>query len=192
MIFPEQTAALRRRDLKKRLKSGRCLRFAGSFSPLVSRLIEEKGFDGVYVSGAVLSADRGFPDIGLITLKEAAERAESWIQPVSLPSIADADTGFGGSISCARSVFELERAGLSGMHIEDQDFASAKRCGHLDNKKLIPQEAMAWKIQAACKARRDKNFLIIARTDARSVQGMEGAVQRAKAYIEAGADMIFP
>lgn len=192
MIFPQKTAEQRRRELQKQLKSGRCLRFAGSFSPLVSRLIEEKGFDGVYVSGAVLSADRGLPDTGLITLKEAAERAENWIQPVSLPSVADADTGFGGEISCARSVFEMERAGLSGLHIEDQDFASAKRCGHLDNKKLISQEAMARKIQAACKARRDKNFLIIARTDARSVLGMKDAIQRAKAYVEAGADMIFP
>ena len=190
MIFPQKTAAERRKNLRERLKTGRCLRFAGSFSPLVSRLIEEKGFDGIYVSGAVLSAESGWPDVGLLTLKEAADRAESLAQPVSLPSLADADTGFGGEMNCARAVWELERRGLSGLHIEDQEFP--KRCGHLDNKKLIPSEAMASKIRAAVRARRDKNFLIIARTDARAVSGMEEALERAKAYIEAGADVIFP
>ena len=176
--------------MRDRLKAGRCLRFAGSFSPLVSRLIEEKGFDGVYASGAVLSAESGFPDAGLITLREAAEKAESLIQTVSLPSIADADTGFGGGLSCARAVWEMERRGLSGLHIEDQE--SPKRCGHLDGKRLISAEAMASKIRAAARARRDKNFLIIARTDARAALGLKKAAARARAYLEAGADMIFP
>ena len=162
----------------------------GAFPPLVSRLIEKKGFDGIYISGAVVSSLKAFPDIGLTTLTELGQTAEELIKTSALPSIVDADTGFGGYANVARSVYELEKRGLSGLHLEDQDFP--KRCGHLDQKNLISTEEMVLKIKTAVKARKDKNFLIIARTDARAVEGLEKAVQRAKSYVSAGADMIFP
>ncbi len=190
MMFSKKPFTDKRRELRDKLKSQKCLRFVGAFSPLVARLIEEKGFDGVYVSGAVVSNDRGWPDVGLTTLNEVVDRASNIAQSSFLPSIVDVDTGFGESMNCARSLVEMERGGLSGLHIEDQEFP--KRCGHLDNKKLISMENMVLKIQSIVKARRDKNFLIIARTDAKSVSGMEEAIDRAKAYLEAGADMIFP
>ena len=190
MIFFTKPFEDKRRELRNKLKSQKCLRFVGAFSPLVARLIEEKGFDGVYISGAVVANDKGWPDVGLTTLNEVVDRASNIAQSSSLPSIVDIDTGFGESMNCARSLVEMEQRGLVGLHIEDQEFP--KRCGHLDNKKLIPMEDMVLKIQSMVKARRDKNFLIIARTDAKSVSGMAEAVDRAKAYLEAGADMIFP
>jgi len=189
MIFKQIPAHEKRKSLRKKLNSS-CLRFVGSFSPLVSRLIEQKGFDGIYISGAVVSSLWGWPDIGLTTLTEAANQAENISQSSSLPSLADADTGFGGAVHCARSIYEFEKRGLSACHIEDQSFP--KRCGHLDQKSLIPVEEMLLKIQSAVKARRDKNFLIIARTDARGVEGLDAALERAKAYVSVGADMIFP
>ena len=189
MIFKHISAQEKRQKLKKQLESS-CLRFVGSFSPLVSRLIEQKGFDGLYVSGAVLSSLHGWPDIGLTSLTEVVNCAEGLTQNSILPSIVDADTGFGSESNIVRTVYELEKKGLSGCHIEDQTFP--KRCGHLDEKSLISVEEMVLKIQTAVKARRDRNFLIIARTDARGVEGMEQAVERAKAYVSAGADMIFP
>ena len=189
MIFKQISAQEKRKSLKTQLKSS-CLRFVGSFSPLVSRLIEQKGFDGIYVSGAVLSSLQGWPDIGLTSLTEVADLAESFTQSSVLPSIVDGDTGFGEAGNIARTVYELEKKGLSALHIEDQTFP--KRCGHLDEKNLIPTEEMLFKIQTAVKARKDKNFLIIARTDARGVEGLDQALERAKAYISAGADMIFP
>ena len=190
MIFNDRkTAEEKRRQLKKDVESS-CLRFVGSFSPLVSRLIEQKGFDGLYISGAVISSLQAWPDIGLSTLTEFTQQAELITQFSKLPSLIDADTGFGGVSNVARSVYEFERKGLSGCHIEDQSFP--KRCGHLDNKSLISKEEMMLKIKTAVKSRKDKNFLIIARTDARSVEGLEPAVERAKAYLSAGADMIFP
>ena len=189
MIFKQISAQEKRKNLKAQLESS-CLRFVGSFSPLVSRLIEEKGFDGIYVSGAVLSSLHGWPDIGLTSLTEVSVTAESLTENSILPSIVDADTGFGAESNIARTVYELEKKGLSACHIEDQTFP--KRCGHLDEKKLVSVEEMVLKIQSAVKARKDSNFLIIARTDARGVEGMEQAVKRAKAYVLAGADMIFP
>ena len=189
MIFKGPTAQDKRKQLKSSLKNS-CLRFVGSFSPLVSRFIQEKGFDGIYVSGAVLSSLKGWPDIGLNTLTETSHLAESLSQNSSLPSLVDIDTGFGGPVNVARSIYELEKKGLSACHIEDQSFT--KRCGHLDKKKLIPVEDMLYKIQSAVKARTDKNFLIVARTDARSQEGLQGAIHRAKQYVKAGADMIFP
>ena len=189
MIFKPISPQEKRQKLKTQLESS-CLRFVGSFSPLVSRLIEQKGFEGLYVSGAVLSSLHGWPDIGLTSLSELADSAESLTQNSILPSIVDADTGFGGAVNTARTLYELEKKGLSACHIEDQAFP--KRCGHLDEKKLISVEDMVLKIQAMVQARKDKNFLIIARTDARGVEGMDQAVERAKAYISAGADMIFP
>ena len=189
MIFEQISAEERRKNLKTQWESS-CLRFVGSFSPLVSRLIERKGFDGIYVSGAVLSSLHGWPDIGLTSLTELVDLAENFTKFSSLPSIVDADTGFGGAGNLARTVYELERRGLSACHIEDQTFP--KRCGHLDQKSLIPLEEMVLKIKTAIKARQDKNFLIIARTDARGVEGLDQALERAKAYVSAGADMIFP
>ena len=190
MLSTQKSASQKRQELKTKLTSGKCLRFVGAFSPLVARLIEEKGFDGVYVSGAVVSSDKAWPDIGLTTLNEVLSRAENISDSSSLPTVMDADTGFGESINCARVVMEAEKAGLCGLHIEDQVFP--KRCGHLDNKKIISTEDMVLKIRAAVKARKDKNFLIIARTDAKSVVDIKEAISRAKAYAEAGADVIFP
>ena len=190
MIFPKKSATQKRQALREKLKSSCCLRFIGSFSPVVSAIIEELGFEGVYVSGAVVSSQEGWPDVGLTTLNEVARQAESLTQGVCLPSLVDGDTGFGQSINCARLVMEMEKRGLTGLHIEDQMFP--KRCGHLDHKKLVSIDEMVLKINSAVKARKDKNFLIIARTDAHSVSGLSEALIRAKAYREAGADMIFP
>ena len=153
-------------------------------------LIERHGFEGVYVSGAVLSNDLGLPDAGLTTLTEVAQRGRAIARVTELPAIIDADTGFGESMNAARTVSELEDHGLCGCHFEDQQ--NPKRCGHLDGKSLIPAVDMLQNIHAAVKARRDKNFVIIARTDARAVEGLASAIDRAKAYIDAGADMIFP
>jgi len=189
MIFKDPSPTEKRKQLRKDLENS-CLRFVGSFSPLVSRLIEQKGFDGIYISGAIVSSLKAFPDIGLTSLTELGQTAEELIKSSSLPSIVDADTGFGSHVNVARSVYELEKKGLSGLHLEDQDFP--KRCGHLDEKKLISKEEMVLKIKTAVKSRRDKNFLIIARTDARAVEGIDQAIERAKSYAEAGADMIFP
>ena len=190
MILPVQTPEEKRKNLREKLKQTSCLRFVGSFSPLVSALIEEKGFDGIYVSGAVVSGDQGWPDVGLTTLNEVTERAETLTRFSNLPSLADGDTGFGSAMNCARLVVEMEKKGLSGVHIEDQGYP--KRCGHLEGKKLVSIEEMVCRIQSAVKARRDKNFLIIARTDARGTDGMAEALERAEAYKAAGADVIFP
>ena len=190
MIFKaKKTAKQKRQELKQKIESS-CLRFVGSFSPLVSRLIEQKGFDGLYISGAMTSSFQAWPDIGLSTLTELTEQAEQITQFCDLPSLIDADTGFGGLPNVARAIYEFEKKGFSGCHIEDQSFP--KRCGHLDHKSLISKEEMIQKIKTAVQARTDKNFLIIARTDARGVEGLEQAIERSKAYLLAGADMIFP
>ena len=172
------------------LNGNKTLRFVGSFSPLVSKMIEQAGFEGIYVSGAVISSDLGLPDIELINLSELAERGSSIIAKTKLPSLADADTGFGGLLNVARTVQVLEQKGFSGLHLEDQK--SPKKCGHLDNKKLIDTKQMCQKIEVALKARTDSNFLIVARTDARGVEGFEATLKRAKAYVQAGAQALFP
>ena len=190
MIFKNVSATEKRKKLRESLEDNSCLRFVGSFSPLVSALIEKKGFDGIYISGAIVSSLKAWPDIGLTTLTELGELAEEITKTSFLPSLVDADTGFGGYANVARTVYELEKRGLSALHLEDQSFP--KRCGHLDEKNLISTEEMVLKIKTAVKTRKDKNFLIIARTDARAVEGLEQAVARAKSYVSAGADMIFP
>ncbi|PWU17856.1 MAG: methylisocitrate lyase [Verrucomicrobia bacterium] len=190
MLSSTKTPAEKRLALRAGLRSGKLLRFPGAFSPLVSMLIEHRGFDGVYVSGAVLAADLGLPDVGLTTLSEVAQRGGVIARATALPSIIDADTGFGGALNAARTVAALEEAGLSGCHIEDQ--LEPKRCGHLDHKTLIPTAEMVQKIRAAALARRDSNFVLIARTDARESEGIDGAIERARVYVDAGADMIFP
>ena len=190
MLYARTTPAEKRRVFRERLASGELLRFPGAFNPLSARLIEQKGFDGVYISGAVLSADLGLPDIGLTTLTEVAGRGEQIARMTELPALIDADTGFGEPMNVARTIQTLENAGLAGMHIEDQ--INPKRCGHLDGKAVVDELTAIKRIRAAVDARRDPNFLIMARTDIAAVDGLEAAVERAKALVDAGADAIFP
>ena len=162
----------------------------GVFSPLVAKLAKRIGFQAVYLSGGALSASIGVPDIGLITLTEFLDEARRIVQANSLPLICDADTGFGEALSVERSVKLFEAAGVAGIHLEDQQMP--KRCGHLSGKSLVEPEVMAAKLRAAVASRQDPDFIIIARTDARGVNGFDDAVQRANRYLEAGADVIFP
>lgn len=194
MLYSKTTPAEKRRLFRERLASGGLLRFPGAFNPLSARLIERKGFDGVYISGAVLSADLGLPDIGLTTLTEVAGRAQQIARMTELPAIVDADTGFGEPMNVARTIQTLEDAGLAGAHIEDQ--INPKRCGHLDGKAVVDESTAIKRIRAAADARRDPDFLIMARTDIRATapggEGLDLAVDRAKALVDAGADAIFP
>ena len=179
-----------RRGLRDELASGRLLRFPGAFSPLVAKLVQELGFEGVYVSGAALSADLGLPDIGLTTLTEVATRGQQIAAATTLPVLIDADTGFGEPLNVARTIRTLEDAGLAGCHIEDQ--VNPKRCGHLDHKSVVDRDEMVRRVRAAVAARRDPAFVICARTDAYAVEGLDAAIERASAYVDAGADMVFP
>ncbi len=162
----------------------------GAFNALAAMQIERAGFQALYVSGAALSAARGLPDIGLLSLTEVVSDAATITKAVTIPAIVDADTGFGPPLSVMRAVTEFEQAGLAGMQIEDQELP--KKCGHLPGKRLVPTGEMVAKICAASDARRDQDFFIVARTDARAVEGLDAAVRRARAYIDAGADAIFP
>jgi len=163
----------------------------GAFNALSARLIEREGFEAMYVSGAVLANSvGGVADIGLMTLTEARAHAQHIARVTSLPIIMDADTGYGGPENAARTVRELESAGVSGIHLEDQEFP--KRCGHLEGKTLVSEHEFCEKISAAAKAKTSRDFLLIARTDARGVTGYDEAVRRAHAYLRAGADAIFP
>jgi methylisocitrate lyase len=190
MLFAKKSSAGKRAEFHAALKSGKLLRFPGAFSPLVAMLIERQGFEGIYVSGAALAADLGLPDVGLATLSEVAQRGRAIAGATELPALIDADTGFGEPMNAARTVREFEDCGLGGCHFEDQQ--NPKRCGHLDGKSLVPVDEMVKKIRAAVSARRDANFVIIARTDARASEGLDGAILRARVYEDAGADMIFP
>jgi methylisocitrate lyase len=187
MHFTKKSFFQKREELKNKLKKQKILKFPGAYNPLTAKLISEIGFDGIYISGAVTANDLGFPDIGITTLKEVSYRANQISRVSDLPSIVDADTGFG---DCKKTIETFENLGLSGCHIEDQ--IDEKRCGHLDNKEIIPLATMVNKIKTAVKAKKDKNFLIIARTDANSVEGIEKTIDRIKAYEDAGADIIFP
>ena len=190
MLFAKKTAAEKRAAFAAGLESGKLLRFPGAMNPLTAMMIEQKGFDGVYISGAVLSADLGLPDIGLTTLTEVSQRGQQIARVTELPSIIDIDTGFGEPMNAARTIQIMEDSGIAGCHIEDQE--NPKRCGHLDNKSVLPAADVVKKIKAAANAKRDKNFILIARTDARASEGLDKAIDRAKAYVDAGADMIFP
>ena len=190
MLHASASASQKRRLLRERLASGDLLRLPGAINPLSAQLIEEKGFDGVYVSGAVLSADLGLPDIGLTTLTEVAGRAGQVARVTNLPTIVDADTGFGEPMNVARTIQVLEDAGLAGCHIEDQ--VNPKRCGHLDGKSVVDLGTAQQRVRAAVGTRRDPDFLVMARTDVRAVEGLRAAVDRAKALVDAGADAIFP
>lgn len=183
-------AADARLAFRRGLQSGTLQRFPGAFTPLSARLIAELGFEGVYISGAVLSAELGLPDIGLTTLTEVAGRAEQIAAVSPLPTLVDADTGFGEPLNVARTVRTLEAKGVSGCHLEDQ--VNPKRCGHLDGKTLIGADEMGRRIAAAVAARTDENFVVCARTDARGVEGFDAAVDRARSYVAAGADLVFP
>ena len=190
MLYSTTPAAEKRRLFRERLATGELLRFPGAFNPLSARLIERKGFEGVYISGAVLAADLGLPDIGLTTLTEVAGRGQQIARMTELPAIIDADTGFGEPMNVARTIQTLEDAGLAGAHIEDQ--INPKRCGHLDGKAVVDENTAIKRIRAAVDGRRDPNFLVMARTDIRAIEGMDAATDRAKALVDAGADAIFP
>ena len=190
MLYSSVPAHEKRAAFRARLATGELLRFPGAFNPLSARLIQEKGFEGVYISGAVIAADLGLPDIGLTTLTEVAGRGRQISRMTDLPTLIDADTGFGEPMNVARTVQELEDAGVAGLHIEDQ--VNPKRCGHLDGKAVVGLDTATKRIRAAVDARRDPNLLIMARTDVRAVEGLTAAVDRAKALVDAGADAIFP
>jgi len=177
-------------DLRRQIAAGTVV-LPGVFNAITARLVESVGFSAAYVSGAgVTNALTALPDVGLLTLTEMADACRHITAAVSIPCIGDADTGYGEALNVARAVRELERAGLAGMHLEDQ--VSPKRCGHLGGKQVIPPEEMARKVRAAAKARTDRSFLLIARTDARAVEGFEAAIRRADIYLDAGADAVFP
>jgi methylisocitrate lyase len=177
------------RTLRRTWQSGPVL-VPGVFNPLVARIAERLGFQAVYLSGGALSAGLGVPDIGLVALPEFAAEAARITQATTLPLISDADTGFGEALNVERSVKLFEAAGVAGIHLEDQQMP--KRCGHLSGKSLVSPEEMAAKVRAAVAAKRDPDFVVIARTDARGVNGFDDAVDRAKRYLDAGADAIFP
>ena len=190
MTASTSTAASKRATLRERVAAGPLLVLPGAFNPLSAMLIEKMGFEGVYVSGAVLAADLGLPDIGLTTMSEVATRSAQIARVTSLPTLVDADTGFGEAMNVARTIELLEDAGVAGAHLEDQE--NPKRCGHLDGKRVVGEEVALQRIRAAVGARRDPNFLLVARTDVRAVDGLAAAIDRAKAYADAGADAIFP
>ena len=163
----------------------------GVFNAALARLVQFHGYEAVYISGAgVTNSLLGVPDHAFLSLPEMAQICHYITAVVSIPAIADADTGYGGALQTARAIHTLERAGLAGVHIEDQ--VSPKRCGHLEGKAVVPATEMVAKIRAAVQARSNPNFVIIARTDARAVEGLQGAIERARRYLDAGADAVFP
>jgi methylisocitrate lyase len=190
MLYSSTTPTEKRLRLRERLASDELVRLPGAFSPLAARLIERKGFEGIYVSGAVVAADLGLPDIGLTTLTEVAQRAGQIARMTDLPTLVDADTGFGEPMNAARTVQALEDAGVAGLHVEDQ--VNPKRCGHLDGKQVVDLDTAVKRVRAAVEGRRDPAFLVMARTDVRALDGLDVAVDRAKALVDAGADAIFP
>ena len=191
MLYSTLAPAEKRRLFRERLRStDDVLRLPGAFNPLSARLIERKGFEGVYVSGAVVAADLGLPDIGLTTLTEVAQRAGQIARMTDLPTLVDADTGFGEPMNAARTVQTLEDAGVAGLHVEDQ--VNPKRCGHLDGKQVVDLDTAVKRVRAAVEGRRDPDFLVMARTDVRALEGLDVAVDRVRALVDAGADAVFP
>jgi len=180
----------KRKAFKKRLQEKGIIVAPGVYDALSAKLVQHMGFEALYATGAGVAASLlGEPDVGLVTMSEQVAQVRHIVNAVEIPVISDADTGYGGIINVARTVREFEKAGVAAIHIEDQ--VMPKRCGHLEGVSVISQEEMVQKLRAAAEAREDKNFIIIARTDARSVYGLEAALERGKAYIEAGADVIF-
>jgi methylisocitrate lyase len=190
MLQSALTAQQKRINFRRRLESNELLLFPGAFNAASAKLIEAKQFDGVYISGAVIAADLGLPDIGLTTLTEVSTRAHQISRMVDLPTLVDADTGFGEMLNLARTVQVLEDAGVSALHVEDQ--INPKRCGHLDGKAVVDRGTAVQRIASAVSARRDSDLVIVARTDVRGVEGFSATVERVKALADAGADMIFP
>ena len=187
MHFIEKKAEQKRIDFDNKLKSKKILRIPGAYNPLTAKLIEEIGYDGVYVSGGVMSNDLGYPDIGLTTLNDVSKRSEQIARVTNLPTVVDIDTGFK---SCKETIETFEKYGITSVHIEDQ--IERKRCGHLDNKELISSEQMIKKIKECVSSKKDKNFKIIARSDAKNVEGLDKMIDRCKSYIDAGAEIVFP
>jgi len=185
--FVEKKPSEKRLDFVNKLKTNKILRVPGAYNPLTAKVIEEIGYDAVYVSGGVMANDLGFPDIGLTTLEDVSTRSYLISRVTNLPTIVDIDTGFK---SCEKTIQTLEEFGVTAVHLEDQ--VAQKRCGHLDNKELISTNEMINKIKECIKAKKDENFKIIARSDAKSVEGLDKMIDRCKAYIDAGADIIFP
>ena len=187
MHFVKKKSEEKRINFVEKLKSKKILRIPGAYNPLTAKLIEEIGYDGIYVSGAVMSNDLGYPDIGLTTLKDVSYRSNQIARVTNLPTIVDIDTGFK---SCEETIQTFENCGITAIHIEDQ--IEKKRCGHLDNKELISKEEMSKKIKKCLSSRKDKNFKIIARSDAKSVEGLDKMIDRCKSYIDEGVEIIFP
>ena len=187
MHFIKKKVEEKRVDFDQKLKSKKILRIPGAYNPLTAKVIEEIGYDGVYVSGGVMSNDLGYPDIGLTTLKDVSNRANQIARVTNLPTIVDIDTGFK---SCKETIETFENFGITAVHIEDQ--IEQKRCGHLDNKELISKDQMVKKIKECIDAKKDKNFKIIARSDAKNVEGIDKMIDRCKSYVDAGAEIIFP
>tara|TARA_B100001029_G_scaffold5240_1_gene3747 strand:- start:38 stop:934 length:897 start_codon:yes stop_codon:yes gene_type:complete len=187
MHFVEKDPSQKRIDFDNKLKSKKIIRAPGAYNPLTAKLIQEIGYDAVYVSGGVMANDLGFPDIGLTTIQDVSTRSYLISRVTDLPTIVDIDTGFK---SCKETIETFEEFGLAAVHLEDQ--IERKRCGHLDNKELISKDEMVKKIKDCVSARKDDNFKIIARSDAKSVEGIDKMIDRCKAYIDAGAEIIFP
>ena len=190
MLSATTPAHLKRAAFRQALAGPSILRLPGAFNALSAMLIERHGFEGVYLSGSVISTSLGLPDIGLTSLTEVAGTAQTITRATELPVLVDADTGFGEPMNAARTVQALEDAGVAGLHIEDQ--VNPKRCGHLDGKAVVGLDVAVSRIRAAREARRDENLVIMARTDVRAVDGLDAAVDRAKALVDAGADAVFP
>ena len=187
MHFVKKNPTEKRLDFVNKLKTNKILRVPGAYNPLTAKIIEEIGYDAVYVSGAVMANDLGFPDIGLTTLEDVSTRSYLISRVTNLPAIVDIDTGFR---SCKKTIQTFEEFGVTAVHLEDQ--IAQKRCGHLDNKELISTSEMVSKIKECINAKKDENFKIIARSDARDVEGLDKMIDRCKAYTDAGADIIFP
>ncbi len=187
MHFVKKKTEEKREEFDKKLKSKKILRVPGAYNPLTAKVIEEIGYDAVYVSGGVMSNDLGYPDIGLTTLQDVSNRANQIARVTNLPTIVDIDTGFK---SCKETIETFEKFGITGVHIEDQ--IAQKRCGHLENKELVTKEEMIKKIKECVNSKKDKNFKVIARSDAKSVEGIDKMIDRCKSYVDAGAEIIFP
>ena len=187
MHFVKKNSNEKRLDFSNKLKTNTIIRAPGAYNPLTAKVIEEIGYDAVYVSGGVMANDLGFPDIGLTTLEDVSTRSYLISRVTNLPTIVDIDTGFK---SCEKTIQTFEEFGVAAVHIEDQ--VAQKRCGHLDNKELISTNEMVDKIKKCIKAKKDENFKIIARSDAKNVEGLDKMIDRCKAYIDAGAEIIFP
>ncbi len=187
MHFVKKKSEEKRIEFDAKLKSKKILRVPGAYNPLTAKVIEEIGYDAVYVSGGVMSNDLGYPDIGLTTLKDVSNRANQIARVTNLPTIVDIDTGFK---SCKETIETFEKFGITGVHIEDQ--VAQKRCGHLENKELVSKDEMIKKIKECVNSKKDKNFKVIARSDAKSVEGIDKMIDRCKSYVDAGAEIIFP